>query len=159
MSPAAFPNSRRDSVKSFDNYEKAKEGKRLMKKVLSLLLLLLTWTTATTFAFAQSSNGDPAGAACGALACGAGGIVYLLIIAVCLAIPIVLIIFVVKFIKKDATSRGMPNADSIKWLGLIGLLGLLIYLLQRPQGNVMPCPRCGLQRMQGLPTCPHCGNA
>ena len=131
-----------------------------MKKTESLLLFLLILTSTSVLAFAQS--GGDAGGACGALAFGAGGliglVIYLLIIAVCLAIPIVLIIVVIKFIKKDATARGMPNADSIKWLGLLGLLGLVIYLLQRPDAVFQPCPTCGKPRMPGQP-CPHCGNA
>ena len=120
-----------------------------------MLFLTLLASTAT-LAFGQSNSG---GDACGVLACAGGGVLYLLILALCLAIPVVIIIVIVKFIGKDATARGMPNANSIKWLGLLGLLGLIIYLLQRPQGNVMPCPSCGQNRMQGLPNCPHCGNA
>ena len=131
-----------------------------MKKAERMLLFLLTLTSTSALAFAQS--GSDAGGACGTLACGAGGliglIIYLLIIAVCLAIPIVLIVLVIKFIKKDATSRGMPNADSIKWLGLLGVLGLVIYLLQRPDTTFTACPTCGKPRVPGQP-CPHCGNA
>ncbi len=127
-----------------------------MKKTNNLVLLFLIAASSATLAAAQS---DAGGQACSALACGVGGIFYLLILALALVVPIVLIIFVIKFIRKDAVARGMPNADSIKWLGLLGLLGLLIYLLQRPQGNVAPCPSCGQNRMQGLPQCPHCGNA
>jgi hypothetical protein len=127
-----------------------------MKRLESLLVLLLTLTSFPTLVLAQSSGG---GDACGALGCGVFAIVYILIILAVLGGAVALIVFVIKFIKRDATARGMPNADSIKWLGLLGLLGLLIYLLQRPQGNVLPCPSCGQPRMQGLPVCPHCGNA
>ena len=104
------------------------------------------------------AQGDDAGAACGALSCIGGGIIYLLFLAVVFGGAIALIVFIIKFIRKDAVARGMPNADSIKWLGLLGVLGLLIYLLQRPQGNVLPCPSCGQNRMDGLPRCPQCGN-
>jgi hypothetical protein len=124
-----------------------------MKKTPSLLLPLII-TSTPTLALAQS-GGDAAGCALAAFFI----IIYILILAVCMAIPIALIIFIVKWIRKDATSRGMPNADTIKWLGLLGLLGLVIYLLQRPQPNISPCPSCGQSRMQGLPVCPHCGNA
>ena len=123
-----------------------------MKKTASLMLFLLTFTNGATFAFAQGDQ------ACGALGCGVGIIVYLLIILVMLGGAVALIVFIIKWIRRDATARGMPNADTIKWFGLLGLLGLLIYVLQRPQGNVMPCPSCGQSRMQGLPQCPHCGN-
>ena len=131
-----------------------------MKRTKSLLVFLLILTSTSTTGFAQS--GGDAGGACGALACGVGGILYILIviliIAVSLAVPIAIIIVVIKFIRKDAISRGMPNADSIKWLGLLGLLGLVIYLLQRPDTMFLPCPGCGKPRMPGQP-CPHCGNA
>ncbi len=127
-----------------------------MRKTQTLIVSLLTLLCTASLA---KADGDAAGAACGALTCGAFGIVYILILAVSLAIPVVIIVIVIKFIRKDAVSRGMPNADSIKWLGLLGLLGLVIYLLQRPQGNCLPCPSCGQSRMQGLPNCPHCGNA
>jgi hypothetical protein len=127
-----------------------------MKRIEKLSLLLFIAASSASLVAADTSGG---GEACSALACGVGGIMYLVILLLCLAIPIALIIFVVKYIRKDAVARGMPNADSIKWLGLLGLLGLLIYLLQRPQGNVVPCPSCGQNRMQGLPQCPQCGNA
>lgn len=128
-----------------------------MKKIKSLLVLLLIVASSTTLVLAQSSSGG--GDACGALGCGAFALVYILFIVAIFGGAIALIIFVIKFIRRDAFARGMPNADSIKWLGLLGLLGLLIYLLQRAQGNVVPCPSCGGNRMQGLPHCPHCGNA
>ncbi|HXD34656.1 MAG TPA: hypothetical protein VN643_26280 [Pyrinomonadaceae bacterium] len=105
------------------------------------------------------AQGDDAGAACGALGCVGGGIIYLLFLAIVFGGVIALVVFIIKFIRKDAIARGMPNADSIKWLGLLGLIGLLIYLLQRPQGNITPCPSCGQNRMEGLQQCPQCGNA
>jgi hypothetical protein len=128
-----------------------------MKRIENLILLLLTVTSSATLSLAQSSSGG--GEACGALGCGVFAIVYIVILVAILGGAVALIVYVIKFIKRDATARGMPNADSIKWLGLLGLLGLLIYLMQRPQGNVQPCPSCGQPRMQGLPQCPHCGNA
>ena len=125
-----------------------------MKRTKSFLLLLLTLTSTSTLAFAQSGGGD--GAACAAAGCGI--VIYILILAVCLAIPIVLIVVIIQFIKKDATSRGMPNADTIKWLGLLGVLGLVIYLLQRPDIIFIACPRCGKPCLPGQ-QCPNCGNA
>src|SRR5450432_1054167 len=98
-----------------------------MKRTKNLLLLLLIFTSSSTLVFAD----DPAGAACSLAACGVGGVVYLLILAVCLAIPIVLDVIIIKWIGKDARAKGMPNAETIKWLGLLNWLGLVIYLLQR----------------------------
>ena len=126
-----------------------------MKRMERLTMLLLTFTSTATLTLAQSSqNGDPA-AACGVMGC---GIVIWLVAVICmLAFSVGLIIFLFRWIKRDATARGMPNASTVAWFSLLGLLGLVIYLLQRPQGNVMPCPSCGLNRMQGLPICPNCG--
>ena len=98
-----------------------------MKRTVSLLLLFAL-TGMSTIAFGQS-DGD-SGAACALV--GAMRVVYLVILAVALAIGVGLIILIVKWIRKDAIARGMPNAESIKWWGLLGLLGLIIYLLQRP---------------------------
>jgi hypothetical protein len=126
-----------------------------MKTIERLSLLLLTFTLSGTLAFAQRDEDAAAGAACGIFACGM--FFYFLMIAVMIGISITIIVLIYKFIKKDAISRGMPNASAMPWLALAGLMGLLIYVLIRPQGNVMPCPSCGQQRMQGLQTCPQCG--
>ncbi len=124
-----------------------------MKKFSGIVFFLACIQALTTAAFAQRRGDDPA-AACGAAGCGI--IVWLVMMIVIFGIAIGVIVFIVKWIGKDATSRGMPNAQSIKWLGLLGLLGLVIYLLQRPQGNAFPCPHCGRPRMQGMPQCPSC---
>ena len=61
---------------------------------------------------------------------------------------------------RDAKARGMDN--SVVWMVLVmitGLLGLIIYLLSRPKGELVPCPNCGNKRMQISAKCPHCGNA
>jgi hypothetical protein len=108
-----------------------------MKKLWNLALTLICLLNLNVMLFAQAGNGD-AGAACGVMGCGI--IVWLIMILVIFGIAIGIVVFIVKWIKKDATSRGMPNADSIKWLGLLGLLGLIIYLVQRPQGTVPPAP-------------------
>src|SRR5947208_834201 len=94
-----------------------------------IVLATFVVTVSTSVTFAQSSD-DPGGAACGALGCGVFGLVYLLFLVLIFGGAIALIVFVIKFIRRDAIARGLPNADSIKWLGLLGLLGLLIYLLQ-----------------------------
>ena len=126
-----------------------------MKTIQRVFLLPSVFALSGTLAFAQSDEDAAAGAACGFMACGM--LFYLLIIAVMLGISVLIIVLIFKFIKKDAIARGLPNANAMPWLALAGLMGLLIYVLIRPQGNVMPCPSCGQQRMQGLPTCPHCG--
>lgn len=128
-----------------------------MKRTIPLVATLAGISGFATVALAQDGSGaGGAGAACGVMACGM--VMYVLILAAVIALFVGIIVFVYRYIKSDATARGMANASSMAWLGLLGLLGLLIYLLQRPQGNVVPCPNCGKKRMQGLPRCPHCGN-
>ena len=122
-----------------------------MKKVSSFVLLLSAVLASAVMTLAAPDDGA---AACGVMGCGI--VVWLIMMVVVLGISITIIVLIFKWIKKDATARGMPNANSMPWLALLGLIGLLIYVLSRPQGNVLPCPRCNQPRMQGLPVCPHC---
>ena len=128
--------------------------KKLRNVIIALASLLLS---ALPIIAQRRTNSDEGAAACASLGCGAFAIIYLLIIAAIFAIAIVIIVVIYKYIKRDAIARG--DNPSKAWFALLGLLGLLIYVLTRPQGNVAPCPRCGQSRMQGLPRCPHCGNA
>lgn len=121
-----------------------------MKKILSFCASVLT-----LFATAHAKPDDDAAAACGAMGCGL--VVWLVMMVVFLGIGITVIVIIFKWIKKDSVARGLPPGNNMPWLALLGLIGLVIYLLTRPQGNVMPCPRCNEPRMQGLPMCPHCG--
>jgi|SRR5436190_2539393 len=107
------------------------------------------------YAVAAFAGADDDAAACGVMGCGL--VVWLVMMVVMLGIGVTVIVLIFKFIKRDAISRGMPNANSIPWLALLGLVGLVIYLLTRPQGDVLPCPHCNQGRMQGLQFCPHCG--
>src|SRR5512141_2266582 len=107
-----------------------------MKRIEHFFLLLLTYACTENLVFAQNYGDAGAGAACGLMGCGI--VMYLLFLAVILGLAIALIVVIFKYIKRDSLARGMPNASSMPWLALLGLLGLLIYLLMRPQGNVMP---------------------
>ena len=74
---------------------------------------------------------------------------------VCLAIWIALAFWVYQ----DAKSRGMDNAILLTIVTAItGILGLIIYLLMRPKGILVPCPSCAKKRLEGSAKCPHCGN-
>lgn len=127
-----------------------------MKKITGLTLALFSVLILSIQTFAQSRRNDPdPTAACGAM--GVMLIVWVVMMLVIVGILITIIVLIFKWIKKDAISRGIPNGGGMPWLALLGLLGLLIYVLQRPQGNTMPCHRCGATRMQGLQLCPHCG--
>lgn len=119
-----------------------------MKRILAGLPSLLA--AATLLAQDESSN-DAAGAA-GAIA-GMG--CTCIVILVALGIQIALAFWVYR----DAKSRGMDNAILLTVVTVFtGLLGLLLYLLMRPKGNLVPCPSCQKKRMEGSAPCPHCGN-
>lgn len=91
--------------------------------------------------------------------CAACGTVMTLLVFCSTAI-VVLNIALLVWVARDAKARGMDSA--VVWMLLVmftSLLGLLIYLFSRPQGNVLPCPTCGNKRLQASARCPHCGNA
>jgi hypothetical protein len=99
---------------------------------------------------------DDAGAAAGCAACSGmiGFIVFIFVAFVAINIAILV------WVAKDSKSRGMDN--SVLWMILVmctGVLGLVIYLFARPQGNVIACPHCTNKRLQVSAKCPHCGNA
>lgn len=99
------------------------------------------------------SNPDDAAAAAGCFGCGA--FMIFIFIAI-LALNIALLVWVAK----DAKNRGLDNA--VLWMILVmftGLIGLVIYILVRPPGNLIQCASCNNKRLQASAKCPHCGNA
>ena len=106
------------------------------------------------FLTARSSS-DPSDAL-GAAGCMACGGVFLLIPIALLALHIVLLVWVAR----DAKARGMDNA--VMWMILVlilGVIGLVIYILSRPQGNLIQCANSANKRLQASVKCPHCGAA
>ncbi len=103
--------------------------------------------------WAQNDNGA-AGAGASCMACtGCGGTMIFVVIAL-FALSIALLVWVAR----DAKARGMDS--SVLWMLLVfftGLIGLVIYLFARPQGNMIQCPNCGNKRLQASTKCPHCG--
>lgn len=84
--------------------------------------------------------------------------------AVCstfLFIPIVLVVLniaLLVWVARDAKARGMDSA--VLWMILVfftSFIGLIIYILSRPQGNTIPCSNCNNKRLQASVKCPHCG--
>jgi len=112
--------------------------RRLSAFVLAMLLPLLL----TSAALAQTSDQGDAGSTCaGCGVCGGGILVVLLAVLLPLAIVLAINGFIAYWINKDAKSRGMENATLWAVLGFfLGLLGLLIYILSRPErpGGVPP---------------------
>ncbi len=92
-------------------------------------------------------------ASCGGCGGCVGIAIFLMVVIIALNIALLV------WVARDAKSRGMDSA--VLWMVLVmftSLLGLLIYLFARPQGNVVLCARCGNKRLQASALCPHCGN-
>jgi hypothetical protein len=93
----------------------------------------------------------------GAAACG-GMAILIAIVSVVLAIgSIALWVFVAIWAANDAKARGMDN--SALWVVLIlftGVIGLIVYIVSRPQGNLYACDDCGKKRLRESRKCPHC---
>jgi hypothetical protein len=105
----------------------------------------------------NSPSAEDAAAVAGAAGVGlACCVLYCLLIAVSIGAWI----FTAIWIMKDARSRNSENAQLVTILGWIPatwVIGLIVHLVTRPKGNLVPCPHCGKKRLEGLATCPHCG--
>jgi hypothetical protein len=136
-----------------------------MKRSISVLLFFLV----TASLLAQEPSPSPTGtisaedaAAAAAAMTGVAGMgmaccfLYFLLIAGALAAYI----FSAIIIMKDAKARNSENAQLVTVLGWIPptwVIGLIVHLVTRPKGNLVPCPHCHKKRLEGLPVCPHCG--
>jgi putative component of membrane protein insertase Oxa1/YidC/SpoIIIJ protein YidD len=95
-------------------------------------------------------RGDEACAACLAATGGLG-----LLIVATVGFGIALLVWVAR----DAKCRGVESP--ILWMLLVfftSFVGLIIYLLARPGGNLVQCEHCRNKKLQYMRTCPHCGN-
>jgi len=122
-----------------------------MKRYLPALPLLFLVSNVLAQTPEESPASDAAAAA-GALIGGTCGCVAGLV-------GLAIWLFLVIWVYKDAKSRGMDNAVLLTIVTAItGLLGVIIYLLMRPKGNLVKCPSCQKKRLEGSAKCPHCGN-
>jgi len=96
---------------------------------------------------------EAAGAACAA--CGGSVLFLVFAIVAVIALNIALLVWVAR----DAKARGMDSA--VLWMVLVmftSLIGLILYIFSRPQGQLMQCSHCGNRRLKASAKCPHCGN-
>jgi Phospholipase_D-nuclease N-terminal len=117
-----------------------------------MFLALLSSFPLCVFAAQRGGPSDAAGAA-GCAACGG----FTLIVLV--GLPVLGIALLI-WVARDAKSRGMDSA--VLWMILVfftNVIGLIIYLFSRPQGNLVQCAHCNNKRLQASAKCPHCGNA
>jgi uncharacterized membrane protein YhaH (DUF805 family) len=127
-----------------------------MTKLRYLTLAATTLLIIGGLVLAQNQREPGAPETCaGCGVCGGSMVVIVLIPIAILVLNIALLIWVAR----DAKSRGMDNA--VMWMILVmftSVLGLVIYLFSRPQGDLVQCPNCKNNRLQASATCPHCGN-
>jgi hypothetical protein len=85
----------------------------------------------------------------------AGGFVGCAILGI---IGFIVEILILVWVYKDARARGDQNA--VLWLVLIffvNIVGIIVYFVARPKGNLVPCPHCRNARLETLVKCPLCG--
>jgi len=126
----------------------------LLKKLAMILLTALTLQAVGLAQRPGEPRPEETCAGCGI--CGGGLAVMILVPLGIIALNIALLVWVAR----DAKARGMDSA--VLWMILVmvtSVLGLIIYLFSRPQGNVVRCQSCGNNRLQASAKCPHCGNA
>jgi uncharacterized membrane protein YhaH (DUF805 family) len=116
--------------------------------------LLLTGSLLISATAAWAQQNEPNGAAAGAGCALCGSLIFIPIAIFVLNIALLV------WVARDAKARGMDSA--VIWMILVMLtsvVGLVIYLFSRPQGNLIQCSHCGNKRLQASAKCPHCGNA
>jgi hypothetical protein len=68
-------------------------------------------------------------------------------------------ISIVAWVAGDGKKRGTGGTMWGILAFFTGLLGLLVYLIARPKGNLVSCNYCGKDKLETLNQCPHCKNA
>jgi hypothetical protein len=104
----------------------------------------------------RPSSGSDADAAAGCAACGVFGVFGIVMLVLIVGSTVVWVLVAI-WAARDASARGMDN--SALWVVLIlftGLIGLIIYLVTRPQGELVLCQECGSKRLRESRRCPHC---
>lgn len=73
---------------------------------------------------------------------------------------VVCVILLLAWVAKDCRARGVDGGAV--WILVILFthwVGLIVYLVSRPHGILVPCIRCGNKRLMATRMCPHCGEA
>jgi hypothetical protein len=80
----------------------------------------------------------------------------IIILAVVLLLFAAAWIYVLFWVSRDANARGLNGGLWAVIVWFFSVVGLAIYLVQRPKGRLMPCPSCGQKRHETAWICPHC---
>lgn len=151
-----------------DPKKKVKIGLAIVGSVLGLSVLALILAVWLGLEIEAAGEAGPPGPprtiseeeACATMVTGCGGCGGCLGIAIAAIIAILVAnIALLVWVARDAKARGMDSAAL--WMILVmlsGLLGLILYVFSRPQGDLMQCASCGNKRLQASALCPHCRN-
>ncbi|MCK5773673.1 MAG: hypothetical protein KAH57_07770 [Thermoplasmata archaeon] len=124
-----------------------------VRYVPAYLLLIYFLTVIVTTVSAQTQTEPTSG--------GGDMGVFLLCMILQLLIPLAILgvlIYLAVWSYKDAKSRNWENPALAPILILLGSwIGLIVYMLLRPKGDLVPCRSCTEKKLSTLPVCPHCG--
>jgi hypothetical protein len=115
---------------------------------------------ATPSASSSPSTEDVAAAAAAATGVAGLGFACCFLYFLCFAVAIGGWIFTAIWIMRDAKSRNSENAQLVTvlgWIPFTWVIALIVHLVTRPKGNLVPCPHCQKKRLEGSAVCPHCG--
>jgi hypothetical protein len=65
-------------------------------------------------------------------------------------------IYILVWVVKDANKRGTSGTLWGILVFFSGIIGLILYFIARPKGNIVSCNICGKQKLEKLTQCPHC---
>ncbi len=123
-----------------------------VRYVPAYLVLLYFLTMIVTVVSAQTEPEPSSGGDVGVL---------LLCMLIQLVIPLAILgvlIYLAVWSYKDAKSRKWENPALAPILILLGSwIGLIVYMLLRPKGDLVRCGKCTEKKLSTLPVCPHCG--
>lgn len=122
--------------------------------------LLAQRATPTITPDSSPSAEDAAAAAAAATGIAGLGFVCCFLYFLLIAVAVGAWIYTAIWIMKDAKARNSENAQLVTvlgWIPFTWVIGLIVHLVTRPKGNLVPCPKCQKKRLEGLAICPHCG--
>ncbi|MEY2494837.1 MAG: hypothetical protein QOJ45_1329 [Verrucomicrobiota bacterium] len=138
-----------------------------MKRIVFGLPLFLTAanllaqrSTPSVSPFRSPSAEDAAAAAAAATGLAGFGFACCFLYFLLIAVAVGGWIYTAIWIMKDAKSRQSENAQLVTvlgWIPFTWVIALIVHLVTRPKGNLVPCPHCQKKRMEGSAVCPHCG--
>ena len=84
-------------------------------------------------------------------ACGGSLLAFLVVMFI---VNIILLVWVAR----DAKARGVSGLGWMILVFFLGIVGLIIYIFARPQGETTTCSHCQNKKLAAMAKCPHCGN-